>query len=255
MADKHGILNSWLEVFSPTVMGCLTSDNQAVDLVKWREWCRSSADAGANGIRILPYAPWAYPSGAVPINKLWSPYLLDGGKWDLSKYNSAYFTALKQMVAIAREYNLDIWFSLFDNCQFHHGAEKVTPWGNNKQGINGYYGSLPYALKWTDKVLAVLGDTVKYELINEGELRNFPGAPEWNVAVFDRLIAKGIDPANICWGALPSTIYKDGIFQQDREHDLGQKILSITERRDRAQSNMVYRAMHGVGVANEVRDV
>jgi hypothetical protein len=79
-------------------------------------------------------------------------------------------------------------------------------------------------------------------------------AVKWNVAMFDRLISKGIKPESICWGAMPKSIYKDGKFNQDRQHDLAQQILSITERRDREQSNKVYRAMHGVGVANEVKN-
>jgi hypothetical protein len=255
MADKHGLLNSWLEVFSPTVMGCLAPDHKAFDMGKWREWLRSSGNAGANGGRILAYAPWAYPSGAVPIDKLWSPYRLDPVQraWNLDLWNDAYFVTLRQMVAVAAEYNIRIWFSLFDNCQFHHGVTFSAPWGNNVQGFRDYYASLPYALKWVDKILSVLGDDVNYELINEGEPRgDMAKAVKWNVAVFDRLIAGGIKPENICWGALPSSIYKDGKFNQDREHDLAQQILSVTERRDREQSNKVYRAMHGVGKADEI---
>lgn len=256
MADKHHILNSWLEVFSPTIMGCLSKDYTTFDFDKWREWCRSSAHAGANGVRILPYSPWNHPSGVVPIERLWSPYRLDVVQkaWNLNLWNELYFATLGRIVEIAHEYNLRIWFSLYDNCQWHYGAGGITPWGNNVQGINGYYGSLPYALRWVDKVHATLGKAVNYEIINEGAPRQLSmvKAAEWIVAVFDRLIYKGIPAEQICWGPLPSSIYKDGVWHQDREHDLGQHILSITERRDRVQSNKVYRAMHGVGVADEV---
>lgn len=254
MADRHHVLNSWLEVFSPTVMGCVSRDG-VFDFVKWEEWCRASANAGANGIRILPYAPWAYPSGAVPIETLYCPYRFDPVQraWNLDLWNENYFLTLKRMVEIAYKYGLRLWFALFDNCQWHHGAGAVTPWGNNVQGINGYYASLPYALRWVDRVHATLGKSINYEIINEGEARqlSLTKAAEWIVAVFDRLIFKGIPAEQICWGPLPSSIYKDGKWEQDREHDLAQHILSITERRDRTQSNKVYRAMHGVGVANE----
>jgi len=253
--DKHGILNSWLEVFSPTVMGCLTDDYTTVDYDKWETWCRETANAGGNGIRILPYSPWNYPSGAVPIERLFNPYLLDqmSGKWNLDRWNNVWFLALGEMVRIADLYNLKIWLALFDNCQTHHGCERVAPWWTNIQGVRGYYDDLPRALKFANEVVDLVGNRINYELINEGEERgNMVGAVKWNVAVFDKLIAKGIKPETICWGALPSTIYEGGKFEQDRPHDLAQQILSITERRDREQSNKVYRAMHGVGTANEV---
>lgn len=254
MAYKHDLLNSWLVVFSPTVQGCLKNDYTEFDYDKWEIWCQKSANSGANGIRILPYAPWSQEGGAVPINKLWSPNILENGKWNLDKWNETYFQTLVKMIEIASNYKLKIWFSLFDNCQWHHQAGGVTPWGNNTQRINGYYGSLPYALKWVDKVFSYIGTKVNYEIINEGEERqlSLKSAAEWIIAVFDHLIEKGVLPENVCWGPLPSSIYEDGVWEQDREHDLAQHILSITERRDREQSNKVYRAMHGVGVADEV---
>lgn len=253
MTDRQYLLNSWLVVFSPTVQGCLKNNYTEFDFDKWEIWCQKSANAGANGIRILPYSPWSQDGGGVPIEKLWSPYILENGKWNLDKYNDLYFDTLTKMVAIAAEYNIKIWYSLFDNCQFHHGATEVSPWGNNVQGFNQYYDSLTYALKWTDKVFSVLGRRVFYEIINEGAKRDYPikEAAEWNVAIFDRLIAKGVIEEEICWGAISAATYEgNGVWEDDRQKSLQTIILStIKERPGKIQS---YRSMHGVGVANEV---
>ncbi|MFA5031184.1 MAG: hypothetical protein WC495_06385 [Patescibacteria group bacterium] len=254
MADKQYLLNSWLVVFSPTVQGCLKNDYTEFDFDKWENWCQKSANAGANGIRILPYSPWSQEGGGVPIEKLWSPYILENGKWNLNKYNDKYFEILSQMVAVAAKYNLKIWYSLFDNAQFHHGSTEVSPWGNNVQGFDDYYDSLPYALKWTDKVFSVLGRKVFYEIINEGVKRNLPikAAAEWNVEIFDRLLSKGVIEEEICWGASSAATYENGVWEEDRNNSLQTIILSTVKfRPGKIQS---YRSMHNVGVYNEVKD-
>ena len=175
------------------------------------------------------------------------------GKWDLSRWNEEYFSTLLKMISIADRYNISIWFSLFDNCQDHHKCGHVTPWFNNVQGFNGYYASTDYSLKWIDKIVSLLGGRIKYELINEGEPRgNMELAVKWNVAMFDRLIAAGIKPENICWGTVPYCTYKERVFGQDGQHNLAQRILTVAESRNREQSNAVWRAMHGVGKANEI---
>lgn len=251
--DRQYVLNSYLPIFSP-VVGFMKAG--IFDFDAWREWCRASAHAGANGIRILPYAPWRKDGGPIPAEYLFCPYTLnDNGKWNLDIWNDEYFAVLRQVIQIAKEYNLTIWFSLFDNCQFHRGCSVMVPWSNNIHGTKGYLNDLPRSLTWVRKAVSVLGTKVFYEIGNELTPRDgmsVGATAEWAIAMFFELKALGVPEKNICWGAILAANYKDGIWEDDRPRNLQTQIL--TKLKDDEEKVEAFRAMHGVGVAYEDKD-
>jgi hypothetical protein len=229
--------------------------NGQVNLDSWREYCRASADAGANGIRILPYAPWG-DNGPIPIEKLYCPYRLDivQKAWNLDLWDEGYFIALRRMVEIASEYNIIIWFSLFDNCQFHHGGQFISPWAVNVQGVSDYFKDLNRALRWVDKVHATVGKAVMYELGNELSVRpgtDIKAAAKWAVAIFDRLLFKGVREENISLGAMPSATYL-GNNEWKSNHAINLQAQILTALKDRPGKIQAWRVMHNVGIADEI---
>jgi len=234
--DNLGIVNSWLTVFRDCVK------DGVFDFTRWKEHCRESANAGANGIRILAYAPWE-----VKPHELYCPYAYDvvQGAWNLDVWHNSYFETLRWMVTIAQTYNLKVWFSLFDNCQFHHGT--VAPWSLNVQDRDGYYADVQRSLKFVDKVHGILGNDVGYEIVNEGEPKgDMKKAVNWYVAIYERLMALKVPEQNICWGASPHAKYADGKWEDDRPRNLLTQVLSALKHLP--GKLQCYRSMHNVGV-------
>jgi len=242
MADRQHILNSYLPVFSP-VKG-LVRDG-AFDFEAWREYCRASANAGANGIRILPYAPWE-----VRPQELYCPYAYDvvQGAWNLDVWHNSYFATLRRMVSIAQTYNLKVWFSLFDNCQFHHGV--IAPWGHNVQARESYFEDIPRSLKFIEKVFACVGNEINYEICNEGTAKgDMKKAVAWYVAMYKKLMALGVPEDHICWGATVAATYQDGVWEDDRQRNLQTQVLSALKHLP--GKLQCFRAMHNVGVPTQ----
>lgn len=277
--DRQYLLNSYLPVFSP-VKG-LVKDGE-FDIDGFAEYCRASADAGANGIRILPYAPWG-DNGPIQIDKLYCPYRLDivQRAWNLDLWDEGYFTALRRMVEIASEYNVTIWFSLFDNCQFHHGGQLISPWAVNVQGVSDYFfGDEPEpvkdkdtpseraaklkaiekynadrgrVLRWVDKVHATVGNDALYPIGNELSVRpgtDIKAAARWAVAIFDRLLALGVPERNITLGAMPSATYLGNLTWKSN-HAVNLQAQILTALKDRPGKIQAWRVMHNVGIADE----
>lgn len=96
------------------------------------------ANAGANAVRILPYAVWEpRPYGR---RSQFCPWVLDGNLWDLSKFNSYYFPIMRRIFEIINSYNMTVWFPLFDQCQQHKGYwTAYTPWFHNVQKTTSFY--------------------------------------------------------------------------------------------------------------------
>lgn len=234
--DNLGIVNSWLTVFRDCVK------DGVFNFTRWEEHCRESANAGANSCRILAYAPWE-----VKPQELYCPYAFDvvQGAWNLDVWHNSYFETLRWMVTIALAYNLKVWFSLFDNCQFHHGT--VAPWSLNVQDRDGYYADVQRSLKWVDKVFGILGNDVSYEIVNEGEPKgDMKKAVNWYVAIYERLMALKVPEENICWGATPHAKYADGKWEDDRPRNLLTQVLSALK--GLPGKLQCYRSMHNVGV-------
>lgn len=113
------------------------------------------ANAGATGIRVLPWAPWeAHPYG---LSSQFQPYRMnvDRTKFDLAAFNDYYFPLARRFIEIAKKYGLTTWFVLGDNCQFAGNYDRWSPWSNNAQGIGTFYESkaFPYFKKWFEKCI------------------------------------------------------------------------------------------------------
>lgn len=141
--------------------GFMSSDGGAFtfDLKAWGQYCAAIANAGANAIRVLPYGVWG--ERAEGRKSQFSPYVLEGEKWNLGKWNPEYFTIMRKALEIANKYRLTVWFCWFDNCQLQKGTwTPMSPWMHNTQGITSFYekGADKYCAAWVKKVIAEFGD-------------------------------------------------------------------------------------------------
>jgi hypothetical protein len=267
-ADKAGLAVSWLGVFAsgwaPTKAGyeggCIT--NGDFDRERFRAFIHQARREGANSIRIFPYeAKWVTAR-----EKMFSPVLWNAerGAWDLDAWNGKYFAALDDLIEICELNHIQVWFSLFDNCQHHaYRLKAMTPWQNNIQGLENYFASTEQAKKWVNKIASLYGNRLKYEIGNELCVR--PGTPPlaagtWLAQMADAVLRSGVPPENICWGAEPIGTYADGKFTIDKDRDLtvlASRALSrmvnpltgkiYNEDGDRAQDR-IYCTIHNVGV-------
>ena len=112
------------------------------------------ANAGANAVRVLPYAVWEErPQGR---KSQFCPYVLDAATnlWNLSKWNPEYFAIMCRLIEIINSYGMEVWFALFDSCQLQPGAwTAMSPWKHNTQGIATFYDTKAdtYAKAWVRK--------------------------------------------------------------------------------------------------------
>lgn len=114
------------------------ADKWTLNEIKLNEYLCAIANAGANGIRILPWSVWwERPCG---IKSQFQAYKMLGGKFDLEEYNDYYFPIMRKIFDIAHKYNLNVWFPLLDNCQLKGDQfRQYSPWVNNVQGIGSFY--------------------------------------------------------------------------------------------------------------------
>lgn len=127
-----------------------------LDSKKWRNVCYQVANTGANMMRLLPFGVWDCPS----IEHVFTPYVYVGnGKWDLTQVNHDYFEILSRVVNIMDEYNLCLWFDLFDHCQ--NKTPGLSPHTCNVNGIHEIYDPKHDGLArdWIDRVFAILRNT------------------------------------------------------------------------------------------------
>jgi hypothetical protein len=230
--DKQWIVNSYLPIFQRDA--------------DWDEFCRETANAGGNAVRILTYAPWGLDIAA----DLFCPYKWDGiqGAWNLDKWHEPWFAKLREMVDVAKKYNLKLWLSLFDNCQFHHGC--IAPWGHNVQARESYFEDIPRSLAFVEKVVGLFGNEINYEICNEGTAKgDMKKAVAWYVAMYQKLMALKVPEANICWGATVAATYQDGVWEDDRQRNLQTQVLSALKHLP--GKLQCFRAMHSVGVPTQ----
>jgi len=95
-------------------------------------------EAGGNFIRALAYGVWGSHPGQKKTYQF-QPYVLSGDKWDLGKFNTHYFPIVEKAFSIINEEGMTVLFDLFDNCQFHGGYRKWSPWYSNVQRITSFY--------------------------------------------------------------------------------------------------------------------
>jgi hypothetical protein len=174
-----------------------TLDEDAVN----RLFC-DVANAGATGIRIIPYNPWnAHPYG---LKSQFQPYALnaDCTAFNLGAFNGWYFPIVRKYIEIAKKYGMTTWFALLDNCQFTGDYDKWCPWSNNTQGIGTFYESKawPFVKAWFEKCLAEFaGLGVCWAWGNE---TNDPRMVDLvKTAILPVIRAKGLDLKNMAYGA------------------------------------------------------
>lgn len=120
----------------------LASDKKtwSLDETAWKTHCSGIAKAGANAVRILPYAVWEpRPYGRT---SQFCPWALDKAtnRWDLMKWNPYYFPIMTRIIKIANDCGLEVLFPWFDHCQQQPGTwTKYTPWRNNINGVTSFY--------------------------------------------------------------------------------------------------------------------
>lgn len=162
--------------------GVFTFDYEA-----WGKYCAAIANAGANAIRVLPYGVWG--ERAEDRKSQFSPYVLEGEKWNLDKWNPEYFKIMRKALEIAVKYRLTVWFCWFDNCQLQPGTWTIySPWKHNTQGIASFYDKTAdkYCAAWVKKVVAEFGDLdIFWPWGNE---LNGDKTPEWARRVLFPLI-------------------------------------------------------------------
>lgn len=152
------------------------------------------------GIRVIPYNPWnEHPHG---LSSQFQPYVIDGDKFDLSRFNDYYFRIVRQYVEIASTYGLKTWFALGDNCQFAGNYDKWCPWSNNVQGIGSFYESaaFPFFKAWFEKCLDEFdGLDVGWPFgneVNRPQMRDV-----FKAAILPVIKARKLDLRNMAYGA------------------------------------------------------
>ena len=128
-------------------------DKWYLDENAWNIECCAVANAGAVGIRLLPWGPWgAHPYG---IKSQFQPYALnaDCTAFNLGAFNNWYFPTVKRVIEIANTYGLKVWWAWGDNCQFSGAYRKWSPWVTNTQGITSCYepAAYPFIKTWIQK--------------------------------------------------------------------------------------------------------
>jgi hypothetical protein len=232
MADKANLYVSWLGIFATGWMpdkegwdgGCM--GDMKLDEDQFKAFIHPARKYGANRCRIFPYeTKWVKSA-----DKMFSPYLWDSvkQKWNLDKFNEAYFVELDKVVYLAGKNNIKIVYSLFDNCQYHTapGSNRnplMAPWQNNVQGFANYFVSFEYARRTAQKVYSRYGNTMEYEICNEfSQIKGY--SPQdcgaWAAKLADFLIQSGCPERNICWGALPVGEFVGDKWEVDTDRDL-----------------------------------
>lgn len=181
-ADRIKIIYGALSV-GDTVFGWVRYDGKTwtLDEESWKKECATIANAGANAVRILPYAVWdPRPYGR---RSQFQPWVYDqaANKWDLSKFNGYYFPILRRIVEIVNAYGMEAWVAWFDGCQLQPGYwTAYSPWAHNLQGITHFYDvkADPFCKAWIRKIVHELeGCRVLWPWGNE--LPDRQTGPEW----------------------------------------------------------------------------
>ena len=184
---------------------------QRVALLAWQ---------GVNGMRILPYGGWN-PNGTMQkAEECFTPYLVENGKFNLDRPNPDYWPIIYDVAWIMAEFNVEMWFCLFDNCQFWHNPAWAC-WRNNIQGRGNYMEDLERSEAWTLEAVNNLGHlpNVGWVVCNEADdFGNPKRADNWYTTILTALKDCGVKPEHISLGAIlnKATGYENGEFIRKR---------------------------------------
>jgi hypothetical protein len=189
--DKNRLVfNSDLELLSyddgktTPPRGVLSKVNGAfvADLKEVARRVRISANAGANGMSVMLYAPWHSKT----LDECLFPFVRVGDKFDLTEFNpewDAVFTSVLEKIFETVPQNYMVEIVLLDNCQLnaHDGWVSPNPynWNGKTMNINGtggrgyrhfYAVPLPILCKFIDHVYALVKkwiDRIRWKVGNE----------------------------------------------------------------------------------------
>lgn len=161
-------------------------------------------NAGATGIRLLPWAPrgWYGPS-PFDLNLQFQPYMVLGNKYTLAAFNKFYFPIAKRVIQIAKKYGLQTWWCWGDNCQFSGPYRKWSPWVTNVQGVATCYDpkAVPFIKAWIQKCADEFkGLGVSWAWGNEMTPAGMEAVAQ--NAIFPMIKKLKLDPKQMTYGAI-----------------------------------------------------
>jgi len=167
-----------------------------------REYIGKLAWEGINGKHMLPYAGWLQDKTMQAPEDCFTPYVYENGKWNLDKRNPYYWPIVKEVIGIFKEFNVEMPYCLFDNCQFWKNPAWAC-WSNNHQGIQNYMQDILRSVAWVQEAVQQIGgyDNVLFEAVNEGqEWGGLPNSKNWFRNVCQTLYNNGIEPERFSVG-------------------------------------------------------
>jgi hypothetical protein len=205
------------------------------------------ANAGADSQRLLPWGVWgARPHG---MRSQFSPYELEGDRFQLSRWNDFYWPIVRRVIEIARSYEIETLFCFGDNCQFHGSYKKWSPWVTNVNGISTLFepSAYPYFKKWIERCLAELSPlSVKWSWGNE---MDNAGMRELAKKVIHPFIADGrIAPAVCTYGAgIGEATYENGEYRETKISTQDWLKADVGEAFGEPAKLAIWREVHGCG--------
>jgi len=144
-------------------------------------FARKVGEAGVDYIRLF-YTGWD-DGGGVRM-----PYELAGTRYDLDRFNMAYFDNLRRLAVALGRYEVGLFIDMADQCSVGH---YWNAWRNNVNGVRGWWDetdeALGYWMKAVDAVEAAAGPGALIGLGNElahpqGEGMVGEGSCDWPIA-------------------------------------------------------------------------
>lgn len=145
----------------------IINEDGSWDLDLAERYAKALYAAGCRAWRVLPYLlKDDKSSGNVVLGQNnFLPWIYDGMRFDLSKFNPLYFDGLRGFAEVLNRNGIALIFDLVDNC---HGPANEGPWKKNVQGITEWYGFGAAVQAYIKKVVSTLkGLDVYYEVQNE----------------------------------------------------------------------------------------
>ena len=135
------------------------------DYYDLRNMVRYFANAGANRFRFFFY--YDGHTDRYGPTRMITPYPMINGKFDLSRFNDAFFERVRWLGDICHAEGVELVLDVLDNCSFGFGPnEPHQPWVNNVQDIevNKYsiYGKTPAALTLIRDLFSEYWDNLRF---------------------------------------------------------------------------------------------
>lgn len=217
-----------------------------LDEVAVNKLYRAIANAGAEWQRIMPWGVWGkHPEG---MKSQFSPYVLDGNKFDLRRFNDYYFPIVRKVIGIAKKYRIKTWWCLADNCQFNEPYRKWSSWATNVNGVYSVYDEKAqrFFRRWIKRCL------IEFATLNVGwswgnEINDLAFIETAKEVIFPFIKSGQFEPKNCTYGAcMDSVPYMNGEYVGPHSiQDLLKK--EVGAAFGDAVKEKIWREVHGVG--------